>query len=74
TDLHASVADASDLDELKTTVSERLDLLQERLREHRTEEDQRVERFEQDIVSLKSRLQDMEQESLDLKQKVDQAR
>ncbi|MET0102922.1 MAG: GGDEF domain-containing protein [Sedimenticola sp.] len=72
--LHASVADARDLDELKSTVSDRLRLIQERLREHRSEEDQRVEQFERDIEGLKGRLQEMEQESLDLKRKVDEAR
>ncbi len=73
-DLHASVADATDLDDLKNTVFTRLQKIQEHMRNHRAEEDQRSEQFETDIVQLKSRLQEMESESDDLKRKVDEAR
>lgn len=73
-DLHAHVEAANDLDELKLTISERIVLIQERLRQHRHEEENRAEQLEQHIGGLKARLDEVEKESSSLKKSVIEAR
>ena len=72
--LHASVQQATDLDELKVTIAERLNLIQDRLRGHKSETEQLVQDFEQRIDLLTTRLGDMEQETASLREHVEQAR
>jgi diguanylate cyclase len=73
-DMHATVERATDLGELKVAISERLTLLQERLREHRAEEEHKIENLESSIDSLQGKIGVMEEESLDLKKRVEAAR
>ena len=73
-DLHAHVVAATDLDELKLTISERIALIEERLRLHRQEEESREEQLKEDIGGLKLRLAEVEQEASTLKQTVIEAR
>ncbi|MCP3664347.1 MAG: diguanylate cyclase [Gammaproteobacteria bacterium] len=72
--LHASVAAATDLSELKLTITESLSNLQEHMRKHREEEDGRVEQFKGNIKGLKVKLEEMEQNSSELKKQVRDAR
>lgn len=72
--LHATVEQATDLAELKTSIAERLNLIQDRLRGHRSETEQLVQNFEQRIDLLTNRLGDMEQETESLRAHVAQAR
>lgn len=72
--LHATVQQATDLDELKSTIAERLNLIQDRLRGHKNETEQLVQNFEQRIDLLTTRLGDMEQETVTLREHVEQAR
>lgn len=72
--LHATVQQATDLDELKSTIAERLNLIQDRLRGHKNETEQLVQGFEQRIDLLTTRLGDMEQETATLREHVEQAR
>lgn len=73
-DLQAHVVAATDLDELKLTISERIALIEERLRLHRQEEESREEQFKQDIGGLQIKLAEVEKETTALKQTVIEAR
>lgn len=72
--IHTSVAAATNLDELKLTISERLTVIQERLRDHMDEEERQKEGFNHCISDLESQIGEMEQESVDLKRSVEKAR
>lgn len=72
--IHTSVAAATNLDELKLTISERLTMIQERLRGHMDEEARQKEGFNHCIIDLKSKIGEMEQESVDLKLSIEEAR
>ena len=74
TDLHASVASASDLDDLKQSISRRLAQIQERLREQRDLEHRREQALEDSVSRLKERIGEMERESDKLQQQVNEAR
>lgn len=72
--LQESVNQADDLADLKSSINQRLHLIQERLRGHRDETQRLVQGFEERIDLLNSKLGDMEQETADLRQCVEQAR
>ncbi|WP_428635022.1 GGDEF domain-containing protein [Sedimenticola sp.] len=72
--LHTAVQQATDLDGLKSSIAERLALIQDRLRDHKSETEQVVQGFEQRIEQLTTRLGDMEQEAASLREHVEQAR
>jgi len=72
--LHATVQQATDLDELKVTIAERLNLISDRLRGHKNETEQLVQDFQQRIDLLTNRLGDMEQETATLREHVELAR
>jgi diguanylate cyclase len=73
-DMHASVASATDLDELKQVIALRLQEIQERLREHREDEQNKNRKLEQSISLLQGRIREMEQESSTLRNEVAAAR
>ena len=72
--MQESVEQAHDLNDLKSSINQRLQLIQERLRGHRDETEKLVLGFEERIDLLNSRLGDMEQETADLRQCVEKAR
>ncbi len=74
TDLHASVASASDLEDLKQNISRRLAQIQERLREQRELEHRREQALQDSVSRLKERIGEMERESDRLQQQVNEAR
>lgn len=74
TGLQESLDQATDLNELKLSISERLNLIQTRLRGSRGEAERLVEGFEQRIDSLTAKIGDMEEESASLRESVAQAR
>jgi len=74
TDLHASVASASDLEDLKQSISRRLAQIQERLKEQRELEHRREQALEDSVSRLKERIGEMERESDKLQQQVNEAR
>ncbi len=69
-DIESDVRDANDLDLLKTRVQQRMDLLDEHMRQFRDEEDGRNSRAEARIEELNERLRQMEQETGSLRQRV----
>ncbi|MCG8426364.1 MAG: diguanylate cyclase [Chromatiales bacterium] len=73
-DLHADVAAATDLNDLKVTISQRISVIQEKLRQHRQEEELRVEGLEESIGGLKQQLATVEEESEMLRKSVADAR
>ncbi|MCW8949017.1 MAG: diguanylate cyclase [Sedimenticola sp.] len=72
--LQESVSDATDMNDLKLSITERLSMIQERLRGSRSDTERLVENFEQRIGLLNSRIGDMEQETASLRESVDKAR
>ena len=74
TDLHASVASASDLEDLKQNISRRVAQIQERLREQRELEHRREQALQDSVSRLKERIGEMERESDRLQQQVKEAR
>jgi len=73
-ELRDSVDQSVALDDLKFSISNRLELIQEKLRGHRSETEQLVLQFEQRIVLLTTRLEDMEQEQGRLHESIAKAR
>ncbi|HED17008.1 MAG TPA: GGDEF domain-containing protein [Gammaproteobacteria bacterium] len=69
-DIKIDVRDASDLDSLKTSVKQRMELLGEHMQQFREDEDQRNTRAEEHISELNERLRHMEQEAGSLRQRV----
>jgi len=74
TDLQDTVDQSSDLTDLKLSITERLNLIQTRLKEHRGDTEQLVQDFEQRIDCLTNQLGDMEQEKANLHDSVSKAR
>ncbi|MCW8889287.1 MAG: diguanylate cyclase [Sedimenticola sp.] len=72
--LQASVDQATELKDLKESISERLNLIQERLRGNRNDTARLVEDFEQRIDHLNTKIGDMEHETASLKESVAKAR
>ncbi|MCW8943547.1 MAG: diguanylate cyclase [Sedimenticola sp.] len=72
--LQESVDQATDLKDLKHSITERLSLIQERLRGNRTDNERLVEDFEQRIDLLTTKIGDMEHETASLKESVEKAR
>jgi len=68
--IETDVREAADLDSLKNSVQQRMELLGEHMQQFRNEEDQRNARAEQHITELNERLQQMEQEAGSLRQRV----
>jgi len=68
--IETDVREAADLDSLKTSVQQRMELLGEHMQQFRAEEDQRNTRAEEHIGELNERLQQMEQEAGSLRQRV----
>ena len=68
--IETNVREASDLDSLKTSVQQRMELLGEHMQQFREEEDERNTRAEQHICELNERMQQMEQEAGSLRQRV----
>jgi diguanylate cyclase len=68
------VEDADDLDILKSTVSDRLDFLNQHFENYRRSDLQRFTQSQQQIKELNSRLQAMEQESVELRESAERSR
>jgi diguanylate cyclase len=68
------VEDADDLDRLKSTVSDRLDFLNQHFENYRRSDHQRFTESQQQIKELNSRLQAMEQESVELRESAEKSR
>ncbi len=62
-EIKTSVHEASDLHHLKTTISERLDVLQTHLNEYQLNEEQRQVQLASELTQVKSRLGNVEQEA-----------
>ena len=74
TDLQDAVDQSSDLNDLKFSITKRLNLIQERLRGHRGDTEQLVQEFERRIDVLTTQLGDMEQEKSRLHESIEKAR
>ena len=68
------VEEASDIEQLKSTVSERLDFLNQHFENYRQSDHNRFEQSQKQIKDLNERLQDMEQESNELRQSAEKSR
>lgn len=68
------VEDADDLDVLKSTVSDRLDFLNQHFERYRQSDHARFAQSQQQIKELNTRLQAMEQESVELRQSAEKSR
>ena len=68
------VEEANDIEQLKSTVSERLDFLNQHFESYRRSDHDRFEQSQKQIKDLNDRLQLMEQESLELKQSAEKSR
>lgn len=62
-DIHADMSSADDLNDLKTKVEKRLNIVSDHIREYRISEQQRCSNAQQNVESMQSRLQQLEQES-----------
>lgn len=72
--IQSSVDHATELNELKQSITERLSLIQERLRDNRSDNERLVEDFEQHIDLLTTNIGNLEQETAALKEAVQKAR
>jgi diguanylate cyclase len=72
--IQSSVTHATELNELKLSISERLNVIQERLRDNRSDNVRLVENFEHRIDLLTTKIGSMEQETASLKESVQKAR
>jgi diguanylate cyclase len=68
------VEEAHDIEQLKSTVSERLDFLNQHFENYRQSDHDRFEQSQKQIKDLNDRLQTMEQESLELRQSAEKSR
>ncbi len=73
-DLQAEMDQVTDLESLKQSVDSHMNKLQTSLKEHLASERQRKRATEERVSELKSRLQKMENETLGLKEKLNQER
>jgi len=73
-EVQTSVNESVELDGLKNTVTEQLQLLQERLKDHKDREEERISEFENRIDKLKDRIGEMESYSEELTKSVEEAR
>lgn len=69
-----SLTQSTDLEDLKSHIAQRLNLIEERLRGHRSDTAQLVDEFEQRIGSLTAQLSELEQEREGLRASVEKAR
>lgn len=72
--IRTDVEDADDLDILKSTVSDRLDFLNQHFELYRQSDHNRFEQSQQQIKELNSRIQSMEQESIALRESAEKSR
>jgi len=72
--LRSHVESADDLELLKSTVSGRLDVLNQHFEKYRKSDHDRFEQSQLQIKALNQRLQDMEQESTELRQAAESSR
>ena len=72
--LRTHVEEADDLEHLKSTVSGRLDVLNQHFEKYRKSDHDRFEQSQLQIKALNQRLQDMEQESTELRQAAESSR
>jgi len=72
--LRTHVEEADDLEHLKSTVSGRLDVLNQHFEKYRKSDHDRFEQSQLQIKALNQRLQDMEQESSELRQAAESSR
>lgn len=72
--LQYSLTQSTDLEDLKSHISQRLNLIEERLRGHRSDTEQLVYEFERRISSLTAQLSELEQDREGLRASVEKAR
>lgn len=72
--LQYSLTQSTDLEDLKSHISQRLNLIEERLRGHRGDTEQLVDEFERRISSLTAQLSELEQDREGLRASVEKAR
>lgn len=72
--LRDHVADAQDLEQLKSSVNERLDFLNQNFENYRQSDYERFDKSQQQISTLNNRLQFMEQESQVLRESAEKSR
>lgn len=72
--LQDAVDQSNDLDDLKLSITERLSLIQQRLRGHRGDTEHLVQDFERRIDALTTQLEDLEQERGRLHESAEKAR
>jgi len=72
--LRSHVEEADDLEQLKSTVSSRLDVLNQHFEKYRNSDHDRFEQSQRQIKALNNRLQEMEQESTELRQAAEDSR
>ncbi len=73
-ELRGHIEQAQDLEQLKSSVNERLDFLNQHFENYRQSDHQRFDKSQQQIAELNQRLQSMEQESEILRQSAEQSR
>ncbi|MCG6938018.1 MAG: diguanylate cyclase [Gammaproteobacteria bacterium] len=66
-DIHDDINMADDLDDLKSKVEKRLNIVSDHIRQYRIHEQQRYTSAQQNVENMQSRLAQLEQESDDLK-------
>jgi len=72
--LRSHVEEAEDLEHLKTSVSERLDVLNQHFEKYKTSDQNRFEQSQKQIKQLNKRLQEMEKESSELRDSAEKSR
>ncbi|NQZ53636.1 MAG: GGDEF domain-containing protein [Piscirickettsiaceae bacterium] len=72
--LRDHVADAQDLEQLKSSVNDRLDFLNQNFENYRQSDYERFDKSQQQISTLNNRLQSMEQESQVLRESAEKSR
>ena len=73
-DIRNQVEEAKDLDQLKSTVSERMDILNQHFELYQKSDQERIEKSQQQIKAMNARIQSMEQESNKLREVAAQER
>lgn len=71
-EMHSEIESINDLDQLKSSIDAHMVKIQTSLKEHMVSELQRKEATEERVKELKDRLQNMENETLNLKEKLNQ--
>ncbi|RKZ88425.1 MAG: hypothetical protein DRQ39_02510 [Gammaproteobacteria bacterium] len=72
--IRTHVEDAHDIEQLKSTVSDRLDFLNQHFENYRQSDHDRFEQSQKQIKDLNERLQNMERESNELRQSAEKSR